>query len=122
MPKYLCGYSPEAWALMVENPSDRAAAVRKVCEDAGGKLGIFYWSFGADDWVFICDLPGDVAAAAVSVAISTSGRLRDVRTQRLISAQEAQLLLAGGRRACWRVPATRGLEGLTNLANQATFR
>ena len=38
MSKYLCmgGYSPEAWTLMVDNPSDRAAAVRKVCEDAGG--------------------------------------------------------------------------------------
>ena len=96
MPKYLCmgGYSPEAWTLMVDNPSDRAAAVRKVCEDAGGQLDIFYWSFGPDDWVFICDLPDDVTAAAVSVAISSSARLRNVRTQRLITTQDAQSLLA----------------------------
>jgi uncharacterized protein with GYD domain len=99
MPKYLCmgGYSPEAWALMVESPSDRAAAVRTVCEDAGGQLDIFYSSFGPDDWVFVCDLADDVTAAAVSVAICTSGRLRNVRTQRLITAQEAQSLLATGK-------------------------
>jgi uncharacterized protein with GYD domain len=99
MPKYLCmgGYSPEAWTLMADNPSDRAAAVRQVCEDAGGQLDIFYWSFGPDDWVFICDLPDDVTAAAVSVAISSSGRLRNVRTQRLITTQEAQSLLAKGK-------------------------
>jgi len=99
MPWYLCtgGYSPEAWALMVENPSDREAAVRRVCEDAGGHLEVFYWSFGPDDWVFICDLPDDVTAAAVSVTLSSSGRLRNVRTQRLITAQEARSLLAKGK-------------------------
>ena len=84
---------------MVKDPSDRAAAVRKVCEDAGGQLDIFYWSFGPDDWVFICDLPDDVTAAAVSVAISGSGRLRNVRTQRLITSQEARAPLSlRGRR------------------------
>src|ERR1700734_2739319 len=37
MPKYLCmgGYRSEAWTLTVENPRDRASAVRKVGEDAG---------------------------------------------------------------------------------------
>jgi uncharacterized protein with GYD domain len=99
MPKWLYtgGYSAEAWALMCENPGDRSAAVRKLCEDAGGQLDIFYWSFGPDDWVAICDLPDDVTAAAMSVAISSTGRLRNVRTQRLISTQEAQSLLAKGK-------------------------
>lgn len=99
MPKYMYigGYSPEAWAGMLENPSGREAVVRKLAEDAGGRFELFYWCFGPDDWVFIGDLPDDVSAAAVSVAVSSSGRLRNVRTHRLITSQEAEELLAKGK-------------------------
>ena len=59
------GYTSEAWAKMIDNPGDRAAAVRKVVESVGAKLETFFWSFGEDDYLAIIDAPDDVTAGAM---------------------------------------------------------
>ena len=88
------GYTAETWARFVQNPGDRAAAVRKAVEAVGGKLDNIWWSFGEDDYLVIVDAPDDVTAAAVSVAVGSSGALRNLRTIKLITADELQKGLA----------------------------
>jgi len=87
------GYTADAWAKMIENPGDRTAAVTKAVEALGGKLESFYWSFGDDDFLGIVEAPDDAAAAAFSVAVGSSGALRNLRTIKLISIQEGQKIL-----------------------------
>src|SRR5207249_8563275 len=82
------GYTAEAWAKMVENPGSRETAVRKVAESVGAKLEQFFWSFGDDDYLAIVDAPDDVTAAALSVAVGSSGSLRNLRTIKLITQEE----------------------------------
>ncbi len=96
MAKYalLGGYTTEAWARFVQNPGDRAAPVRKAVESVGGKLDVLYWSFGEDDYLVIVDAPDDVTMAAISVAVGSSGSLRNLRTIKLITADELQKVLA----------------------------
>jgi uncharacterized protein with GYD domain len=93
------GYSQQSMAAMVQNPSDRAAAARKVIESVGGKLESFYWMFGEDDFLAIFDAPDDVSAAAGAVAVSSSGALRNVRTIKLITMDEAHKLLEKAKTA-----------------------
>jgi len=95
MAKYavLGGYTAEAWSKMVENPGDRTAAVTKAVEALGGKLETFYWSFGDDDFLGIIEAPDDIAAAAFSVAVGSSGSLRNLRTIKLISIDEGRKML-----------------------------
>ena len=95
MAKYavLGGYTAEAWSKMVENPGDRTAAVTKAVEALGGKLETFYWSFGDDDFLGIIEAPDDIAAAAFSVAVGSSGTLRNLRTIKLISLEEGRKVL-----------------------------
>jgi uncharacterized protein with GYD domain len=95
MAKYavLGGYSAEAWSKMIDNPGDRTAAVTKVVEGLGGKLESFYWSFGDDDFLGIIEAPDDIAAAAFSVAVGSSGTLRNLRTIKLISIDEGRKML-----------------------------
>jgi uncharacterized protein with GYD domain len=95
MSKYLVtgGYTAEAWASMIENPTSRAAAAQKIAEAVGGKLDSFYWSFGEDDFLAILDAPDDVAAGALSVVVGSSGALRNVRTTKLITGEESRKLL-----------------------------
>ena len=99
MPKYafLGGYTPEAWKGMIENPDSRRAAVEKAAEAAGGRLESFYWTFGEDDFLVIAEAPDDMAAAAVSVGVAASGRLRHMRTIRLIPEDEEVSLLGKAR-------------------------
>jgi hypothetical protein len=59
----------------------------------GGKLESFYWSFGDDDFLGIIEAPDDIAAAAFSVAVGSSGSLRNLRTIKLISLDEGRKLL-----------------------------
>lgn len=90
---YMGGYTSETWARFMQNPGDRTAAIRKAVEAAGGSLDTAYWCFGDDDFLVIVDCPNDVTAAAVAVAVGSSGALRNTRTIKLITANELQQVL-----------------------------
>ena len=71
------GYVPEAWAGLVKNPEDRTAAVRAAFESLGGRLDALYYTFGADDFIVLGEVPGNVQAAAVAIAVASTGRYRN---------------------------------------------
>ena len=71
------GYAPEAWAGLMENPEDRTAVVRAAFESIGGKLDALYYTFGADDFVGLAEVPDNIQAAAVSIAVASTGRYRN---------------------------------------------
>jgi uncharacterized protein with GYD domain len=110
LPKYavIGGYTSEAWAKMLDNPGDRATAVRKVAEAVGAKLEQFYWSFGDDDYLAIFDAPDDITAGAISVA------LRNLRTIKLITQEEGKKVLekAKAAKAVYAPPGSREAVGV----------
>src|SRR5436305_15166960 len=101
MAKYavLGGYTAEAWANMIDNPGNRVAAVQKVGDSVGAKLEQFFWSFGDDDFLAIIDAPDDITAGALAVAVGSSGSLRNVRTIKLITAEEGREVLEKAKTA-----------------------
>ena len=116
MGKYavLGGYTAEAWAKMIENPGAREAAVRKTVEAVGGKLEQFFWSFGDDDYLAIIDAPDDVTAGALSVAVGSSGSLRNLRTIKLITQEEGRKVLEKAKtaKAAYAPPGAREAVGV----------
>ena len=91
MPFYLvqASYSSQATAAMIKNPQDRAAAVRPMIERMGGKLHGLWLAFGEYDIVAIAEVPDNVGAAALSMAIGASGAMSAYRTTPLITTVEA---------------------------------
>jgi uncharacterized protein with GYD domain len=76
MPKYLfqARYSPEgAIGLAKEGGTSRRDAVKKHLDEIGGKLESMYFAFGDVDCFVIVDLPDNVSAAALSLAVNESG-------------------------------------------------
>jgi uncharacterized protein with GYD domain len=76
MPKYLfeARYSPEgAIGLAKEGGTSRRDAVKKHLGEIGGKLESMYFAFGDIDCFVIVDLPDNVSAAALSLAVNESG-------------------------------------------------
>ena len=63
----------EAIARAMERPSDRVTVVSKAVESAGGRLEAYYLMFGQYDGFVIVDLPDSRAAAATSLAVSSTG-------------------------------------------------
>jgi uncharacterized protein with GYD domain len=108
------GYSTEAWSKMIDNPGDRTAAVTKAVAALGGKLEAFYWSFGDDDFLGIIEAPDDIAAGAFSVAVGSSGSLRNLRTIKLISLSDGQKVLekAKATRAVYAPPGAKAPAGV----------
>ena len=116
MAKYalIGGYTSEAWAKMIENPGDRVAAVTKTAQAVGAKLESFFWSFGDDDYLAIVDAADDVTAAALSVAVGSSGSLRNLRTIKLITQEEGRKVLekAKAAKAAYVPPGARETAGV----------
>ena len=49
----------------------------------------FYFAFGEDDVLLIAELPDNVSAAALSMAVSAAGALKSFTTTVLMTAEEA---------------------------------
>ncbi|HWS47275.1 MAG TPA: GYD domain-containing protein, partial [Acidimicrobiia bacterium] len=69
----------------------------------GGSLESFYFAFGDDDVLVICDLPDNETAAAFAMETSASGRV-SVSTSVLITPEEMDR--ARDKKSGWRAPGT----------------
>ena len=90
MPKYLfeADYSAEGTkGLLKDGGTKRRAAVEEALKALGGKLETFYFTFGIRDAVVIVELPDNVTAAAISLAVSASGALA-FKTTPLLTPEE----------------------------------
>ncbi len=90
MAKYLiqAKYSGEsAKGLLKEGGSSRRAVVEGLIGSAGGKVESFYFAFGDTDAVVIVELPDNVTAAALSLAVNASGAVTTTITV-LLSAED----------------------------------
>jgi uncharacterized protein with GYD domain len=96
MPKYLiqASYTAEGLkGLQKDKASGRKTAVASAAETLGGKLEATYYTFGEEDVIVILDLPDNVAASALSLAVSASGLVR-TKTTPLLTVEETDKALA----------------------------
>lgn len=102
MPIYMiqAAYTNDAWGRLVQRPEDRAEALRPVVEGLGGHLLSWYYCFGDYDVVALVELPGNVRAAALSMAAAAGKAVRSVKTTPLMTPEEGfdAMLLAQGAR------------------------
>ncbi len=79
MPKYLtqCSYTVEGLkGLLKDGGSKRREAVEQLVKGMGGTLEGFYYAFGDNDLYVILDMPDNVSATAVSLAVNASGAVK----------------------------------------------
>jgi uncharacterized protein with GYD domain len=82
-------YNASATKSMVEHPQNREDVARKAIESLGGKMHAFYFAFGAFDVVIICELPDNTTAAAVAMAVGSSGMFPKFETTVLMTTAES---------------------------------
>jgi uncharacterized protein with GYD domain len=83
----------------IDQPSDRAAAVRALLEPVGGKLVSYDFMFGEDDGMVVFEVPDSQTAAAISLAVSSTGVFGRVHTHELIPAENLPALLERAKSA-----------------------
>ncbi len=90
MPKFLVhsSYTAEGLkGLLKDGGTGRRAAVEAAVKSLGGKLETMYFSFGKHDVVVIIDLPDNVTAAALALAVNAAGGAL-TRTTTLLTPEE----------------------------------
>ena len=98
-------YTPEAWATMIAHPHDRIDAVRPVIEKLGGKILQGWFAFGDYDVVAIIDMPTNVEAAAFSLAATSGGAIRSLKTTALLSTAEGIEAMKKAGKSGYKAPA-----------------
>jgi uncharacterized protein with GYD domain len=78
-------YTPMGWAALLKDPRNRLEAVRPVVERLGGSIVQGWFTFGQSDLLLICELPDNVSAAALSMAIAAGGAVSNVETTVLMN-------------------------------------
>jgi uncharacterized protein with GYD domain len=91
-------FRAETIKALMAKPSDRARVVRALCESAGGTMESYYLMFGAWDGFVVFEVADSQAAAAVSLAVTSTGAFASIETHELLEAAEfAEILGRAGR-------------------------
>jgi uncharacterized protein with GYD domain len=96
MAKFLvqASYTPDGLkGLIKDKAAARIEAAKKAASSVGGKVEAFYWTLGEDDAIIIADFPDADSAAALGIAVSSTGLVR-TKTTRLLTAEEIDKALA----------------------------
>lgn len=81
-------YTQEAWAAQIRNPQNRIEALAPVLKKLGGRFECAYFAFGEYDIVGILEMPGNVDAAAFSLAAAAGGAVKAFKTTPLMTTAE----------------------------------
>jgi len=106
MAKFLVNgnYTPDgAKGLLKEGGTSRHKSVESMVNSLGGKIEAFYYAFGDYDVYAIVEVPDSVTAAAMSMAINSSG-LVEVTLTHLLS--PAEIDAAAKKTVGYRAPGT----------------
>lgn len=78
-------YTPDAWASLLKSPQDRTQVLKPVLDKLGGRFVDAYFAFGEYDIVGVVEMPGNIEAAALSLAVSAGGACKAFKTTPLMT-------------------------------------
>ena len=108
MPHYLIqgSYTAEGCqGLIAEGATVRVEDSSSLIASFGCTLESMYYVLGTDDVIGVCEMPDDAAAAAASLAVSSSGKV-GVQITPLIPAGDIDVAAAKAREVTYRAPGT----------------
>jgi uncharacterized protein with GYD domain len=90
MPLYMLrfGYKPETWAELIRRPANREEALGRILEEAGCTLHGLWYALGDADGFTLVEAPDNTTAAAVALAIVSSGAFRKLETTAVMTQEE----------------------------------
>ena len=106
MPKYLLdvNYTHDGIrGVRAQGGSARQAAAQTAAESVGGTVESFFFAFGGTDVYVIADLPDNVAAAALALAVTAAG---GATVKTIVLLTPADVDAAVGREVSYRPPGS----------------
>jgi len=106
MAKYLivASYTAEGIkGVLSKGGTARRDAVAKTVADLGGQIESFYFAFGDEDAYVTVELPDNVSAAAIGMAVGASGM---VRTKTVVLLTPEEIDKAAKTQLAYRAPGS----------------
>ncbi|MEJ2240602.1 MAG: GYD domain-containing protein [Candidatus Bathyarchaeota archaeon] len=100
----LASYLPKTWATLVKDPKNRLEVAIPIVDNLGGKIVCAFLAFGEYDSVAIVDMPDDITAASLSMALSASGAFKSVKTTRLLDWKDAVEAMKKAKKVLFNLP------------------
>ena len=100
----LSSYNHKTWAVLVREPKNRLEVANPIIENLGGKIQCAYLTFGEFDSVAIVDMPDNVTAASLSMALSASGAFKTVKTTPMLSWPDAVKAMKQAKQVLFELP------------------
>jgi uncharacterized protein with GYD domain len=106
MPKYLVQveYKIKAWNALVRNPQDRLEIAGPIVEKLGGIIECAYLSFGKYDSISVLQMPDNLSAAALSMALLASGVFEKIKTTPLMTWEDGVEAMKKAKNVAYKPP------------------
>jgi uncharacterized protein with GYD domain len=106
MPSFLvqASYTSEALAALIKKPQDRAGIIQATAKKLGGSLVGLWGSFGEQDIVLVIDMPDNISAAAMMMAVTAGGALQSTKVTPLFSPEEGLAALKKAGKSGYKPP------------------
>jgi uncharacterized protein with GYD domain len=100
----LASYQPKTWTTLVKEPKNRLEVAIPIIENLGGKIQCAYLSFGDYDSVAIVDMPNNITAASLSMALYATGAFKTVKTTPVLSWKDAVEAMKQAKEVLYQLP------------------
>jgi uncharacterized protein with GYD domain len=100
-------YTPETWAALVKSPENREEKVRAMLQESGATLEHIWYCFGDDDGFALISAPDNITAAAISLAITSTGAFSSFKTSVLLTQEETLEALEKAGTVTYAAPGAR---------------
>jgi uncharacterized protein with GYD domain len=100
----LASYQAKTWATLVKEPKNRLEVANPIIDNLGGKIVCAYLTFGEHDSVAIVDMPDDVTAASLSMALLASGAFKTVKTIPVLNWKDAVEAMKQAKKVLFELP------------------
>jgi uncharacterized protein with GYD domain len=97
-------YTPVAWAALLKAPENRLEALQRVVERLGGQIVDGWFTLGEYDVLVICELPDNVSAVALDMAVAAGGALKAVKTTPLLTFDDGLDAMRKARESAYTPP------------------
>ena len=98
-------YQTKAWAALVRTPQSRLKIAEPVVKNLGGSIECAYMAFGDYDSIAILEMPDNVTAAALAMALLASGVFKSIKTTPLMTWEDGAEAMRKAKKAAYQPPS-----------------
>ena len=98
-------YRTKAWAALVRTPQNRLDIAGPVVKNLGGSIKCAFMTFGDYDSIAILNMPDNVTAASLSMALLASGVFKTIKTTPLMTWKDGVKAMKKAKKVAYQPPS-----------------